>query len=176
MSQFKSQPYSTPIEAMYSPEAPTSPAICIPRVFKNISRRRVMAIFVKLNLGDICRIDMVSRFTQDGEQFLRVFVHLKWSESPDAQNVRQALLQPNGEVKVVYDEPWFWKLRASKSSGIRTTRKRPFPYIQSMTACEPSAEVPENEGRKDVAVKAEEEELEEWPSRLPSGIVTGRDY
>ena len=96
-----------------------------------------MAIFVKLNLGDICRIDMVPRLTEEGEQFLRVFVHLKWSDSTNAQNVRRALLEPNGEVKVVYDEPWFWRLRSSKSLGRRTTRKRPFPYIKSMTAVLP---------------------------------------
>ena len=96
-----------------------------------------MAIFVKLNLGDICRIDMVPRLTEEGEQFLRVFVHLKWSDSTNAQNVRRALLEHNGEVKVVYDEPWFWKLRSSKSAGRRTTRKRPLPYIKSMTAVLP---------------------------------------
>ena len=164
----------TQSEIAYSALEPTAPAICIPRVFSNITERRIKAIFDRLNLGEVCRIDMVSRKNNMGEEFYRVFVHLCWGDSEDANRTRETISMPGGEVKVVYDEPWFWKLRASTSPGRRepsSKRRRPFPYIQSMTASVPSAEVPENEGRKHVAVKA----VEELSSVLQSDIVSARD-
>lgn len=92
----------------------SAPSICIPRVFSNISWGRVKGVFEKLELGEIDRVDMVKKTNDKGEKFQRVFVHFKcWSSADQAQQVRQKLL--NGDqVKIVYDEPWFWKVSMSK--------------------------------------------------------------
>ena len=123
---------------MYSSATPTQPAICIPRVFPNITRRRILAIFNNLGLGDVCRIDMVHRVGQDGSEFYRVFVHLAWFGSETAVNTRRALAA-NEEVKIIYDEPWFWKLRASNSKGPHEKIRRPEPRI---VMAEPSISAP----------------------------------
>ena len=115
-------------ENKYSSPVATSPSICIPRVFPNITERRIAAIFNKLDLGEIVRIDMVKR-TGDQGDFFRVFVHLEWGHSENALTTRTKLLEADGEVKVVYDDPWFWKLRASNSKGRRVRIERPEPYI-----------------------------------------------
>ena len=115
-------------ENKYSSAVATSPAICIPRVFPNITERRIAAIFNKLELGEIVRIDMVKRTGEQGD-FYRVFVHLEWGDSVNALTTRTKLLEDNGEVKVVYDDPWFWKLRASNSKGRRVRIERPEPFI-----------------------------------------------
>lgn len=120
----------------------SSPAICIPRVFMNISEARIAAIFRKLNIGEIQRIDMVPQHNQNGEEYFRVFVHLVWGMSQNALATRERLMEPNGEVKVVYDDPWFWKLRASNSKGRRQRIQRPQPFIDfNTTSTTTSAEV-----------------------------------
>lgn len=129
---------------VYSSAQATSPAICIPRVFNNITERRIAAIFLKLDLGEIVRIDMVPRANDMGEEFYRVFVHIAWSTSANALQTRARLAEPNGEVKVVYDDPWFWKLRASNSKGRRERIQRPEPFI--VQSDEASAPAPANNG------------------------------
>ena len=119
---------TTPSQNTYSSATATSPAICIPRVFPNITERRIAAIFQKLGLGELVRIDMVQRTSETGD-FYRVFIHLAWGNSQNAVTTRAKLEQPNGEVKVVYDDPWFWKLRASNSKGRHVRVARPEPFI-----------------------------------------------
>ena len=134
---------------VYTSAQATSPAICIPRVFKNISERRIAAIFAKLDLGEIVQIDMVPSVNRTGDEFYRVFVHIAWGTSSNALQTRSRLAEPNGEVKIVYDDPWFWKLRASNSKGRRQRIQRPEPFI--MTRDEASAPVSESNG--DVVTK-----------------------
>ena len=123
---------------------PTEPAIVIPRVFKNITQQRILAIFGKLDLGDIVRIDMVPRTNERGEEFWRVFVHLAWAETENGTAVRTKLMAEdgNGEVKIVYDDPWFWKLRASRPAPAKENkhRSRPAPFIKFEPASKSFAE------------------------------------
>jgi len=96
------------------------PSLCIPRVFPNIDERRIRGIFDSLNMGEIARVDIVRRQTDKGEKFNRVFIHWKrWNDSENANQARERLL--NGkEIKIVYDDPWFWKI-----SAYREPAKRP---------------------------------------------------
>ena len=90
----------------------STPSICIPRVFSNIGEARIRRIFDELNMGEIARVDIVFKTTEKGEKFNRVFVHFKsWSTDRNAETARQRLL--NGQdVKIIYDDPWFWKISA----------------------------------------------------------------
>ena len=119
----------------FSDKTPTSPSVCIPRVFKNITEQRILAIFRNLDLGDVVRIDMVPRQNESGEEYWRVFVHLAWGETQNAEAVRAKFAENDGcgEVKIVYDDPWFWKIRASQQKPrVVTTRnrRRPAPFIE----------------------------------------------
>ena len=85
-------------------------SICIPRAFENITEARVVKVFEALNIFDIVRIDMVKRVNEKGEKFQRIFVHIKtWFETADALKARERLLSGK-ELKIVYDDPWFWKV------------------------------------------------------------------
>ena len=109
------------------------PSICIPRVFQNISEGRVIAIFRNLDFGEVEKVDMISKTNAKGETFQRVFVHFKsWSDNEQANQARQMLLSDQ-EVRVVYDDPWFWKLSASKSvrpEARKQRRRRPAPFVE----------------------------------------------
>ena len=96
---------------------PREPSICIPRVFANITEARILAILRNLDLGEVERVDMIRRENANGDKFQRVFIHfVEWYDTTEdgqpnanAIEVRQRLLK-GMEVKVVYDDPWFWKL------------------------------------------------------------------
>lgn len=91
------------------------PSLCIPRVFPNISRERVEAVFRELDIGRVERVDIVVRTGDKGETLKRVFVHLVWNDSENAQKARERLLCGN-DVKIIYEDPWFWKVSANRSS------------------------------------------------------------
>lgn len=88
-------------------------SICIPRVFNNIGWRRIKQVFIDLRWGFIDRVDVIPF-----GKFKRAYVHFapgKWNMRD--RNARTALtsLQNGDEVKVLYDEPWFWKIGISSS-------------------------------------------------------------
>lgn len=91
------------------------PSLCIPRVFSNIPRDRIFQIVDDLGLGRILGIDMVPKVSEKGEKYNRIFIHFTaWSTSKDAEKARQIALS-GGEFKILYDDPYFWKVSASTS-------------------------------------------------------------
>ena len=94
--------------------AETQPSICIPRVFNNITDKKIRQVFDELSLGKISRIDIKERKNEKGEVFNRVYIHFeKWFWNEDAQTARRKLILGK-EIKIIYDKPWFWKVSASK--------------------------------------------------------------
>lgn len=105
------------------------PVLCIPRVYPNISEERIRKIFNDLNMGDLDRVDIISKKNDKGDKFNRVFIHFRhWNNSENANNARERLL--NGkEIKIIYDDPWFWKI-----SAYREIERKPFPHKSRKTA------------------------------------------
>lgn len=88
-------------------------SLCIPRVFVNIDEKRVRAVFEQL-LGKIYRVDIIERANEKGEKYKRVFVHFEyWYNTEEAQKAK-ARLEEGKELKIVYDDPWFWKVSINK--------------------------------------------------------------
>ena len=108
-------------------------SLCIPRVFKNITEKRVRAIFYSLKLGFVERVDMVAKTSPKGEEFWRVFIHFSnWNERNSTAVQMREKLDAGEKIKIVYDDPWFWLI--SKSSAPRPEQyerqsKRPAPFI-----------------------------------------------
>lgn len=90
------------------------PSMCIPRVYPNISEGRIRKIFDELNIGVIERVDIISKTTEKGERFNRVFIHMdRWFHNSNASVARERLLGGK-DIKIIYDDPWFWKVSAYK--------------------------------------------------------------
>jgi hypothetical protein len=92
------------------------PILCIPGVFANIKEERIRRIFGDLNLGDVDQVDIVVPKRPLGAEekenkFNRVFVHIIWNDTPSSVACRKKLLEGK-EVKIIYDEPWFWRVSA----------------------------------------------------------------
>lgn len=88
------------------------PSLCIPRVYPNITEARIRKTFSDLDLGDIERVDIVNKTSEKGDKFNCVFIHFKyWDINENANAARERLL--NGkDIKIIYDDPWFWKISA----------------------------------------------------------------
>ena len=94
-------------------------SLCIPRAFENISEARVRTVFEKLSIFTIDRVDVVLRKNEKGESYKRFFVHIKeWKQTSDAQKAKERLIAGK-ELKIVYDDPWFWKV------GLNTWTPKP---------------------------------------------------
>jgi hypothetical protein len=107
--------------------AESQPSLCIPRVFNNITEARIRQVFDDLGLGKISRIDIKERKNEKGESFKRVYVHFdKWFWNDDAQAARRKLVSGK-EIKIVYDNPWFWKVSASKWAPSSDSQDRGAP-------------------------------------------------
>ena len=103
------------------------PSLCIPRVFPNITEARIRNILTELNMGTIQRVDIVSKMTPKGEKFNRIFIHFNcWASNPNANTARERLL--NGkEIKIIYDDPWFWKISAYRQPVQRQQQQQQVP-------------------------------------------------
>lgn len=109
--------------------SPSTPSLCIPRVFPNITWQRVKDALEDVGLGEIDRVDMVHKKNEKGESFKRVFVHFKrWATTPEATAAREMVL--GGDMfQVTYDDPWFWKIGMSHAEKPerRTATKKTAP-------------------------------------------------
>ena len=128
------------------------PSLCIPRVFKNINEARIRKTITELNMGIIDKIDIIAKTTEKGDTYNRVFIHFKkWFTDGNAAIARERLL--NGkEIKIIYDDPWFWKVSAY------TARPSYKPKIQR-----PKAKFQFDDETEDV----------KQPSLLPNSIHQG---
>lgn len=88
-------------------------SICIPHVFNNIGWRRIKYNFIDLRWGFIDRVDVIPC-----GKFKRAYVHFaagKWNMRDRQARAALTSLQNGDEVKILYDEPWFWKVSISAS-------------------------------------------------------------
>jgi hypothetical protein len=110
--------------------AESQPSLCIPRVFNNIDETRIRRVFEELELGEIRLINVIERKSEKGETFKRVFIHFdKWFWNEDAQTARKKLILGK-EIKIVYDNPWFWKVSACRSTEKNADKKEDDQYKQ----------------------------------------------
>ena len=127
----------------------SEPSICIPRVFSGITWKQVKDTMEQV-LGKACieRVDLIKKTSEDGEPFGRVFIHFRyWPQTEEAQEIRQQLLA-GGSVKIVYDDPWFWKCSMSRVPKPVRERPKPVPYVEFDRVGKPEvlAAVPEGRG------------------------------
>lgn len=98
---------------MSSTIAINEPSIFISHVFPN-KADLVYDTFAELFGAEYVDDVDVVKHDFNGQEICRVYVHFKkWPTTPEFQRLRYRLI--NGDtVKIVYDEPWYWKCVASK--------------------------------------------------------------
>ena len=112
----------------------TEPSICIPRTLNNVTWMQVKNTFeALLGKGTVERVDIVSKSASaEPQPFCRIFVHFRyWPNTPEITAIRDRLVA--GEmIKVVYDNPWFWKCAASRVPKPTKNVPRTAPFVEFM--------------------------------------------
>jgi hypothetical protein len=81
--------------------------LCIPRVNIKTTEKEIRNILDELELGEIKNIELKLTKTKKNKC---AFIHFnKWYNEGNAVIARERLI--NGkDIKVIYDNPWFWKI------------------------------------------------------------------
>ena len=119
--------------AAMSGDAAKGVSLCIPRVFANISWYRIKQVFIALNWGFVERVDVIP---SGGTK--RAFVHFAPGRFT-ATKVLEALCAGK-QVKIVYDEPWYWQVslsRSAKPDEAPERKQRPKVEISAAAAAKP---------------------------------------
>lgn len=155
----------------------STPSLCIPRVFSNITDKRVAYVIREVGLGEIDHIDMVPKTADDGTRFQRVFIHFKsWNSTQSARSARERVLSGK-EIKIVYDDPWFWKLSANRAVS-RTPREdrpprqqRPRPRLVNDDSSV-GDRLPHSQKQHNFRERQQERSREPSPMRSPSSPMS----
>lgn len=133
------------------------PSLCIPRVFNETSENMIYRVFKDLNFGEINRIDIITRRNEKGEPYKRVFIHFRrWYWGDYAETARKKLISGK-EIKVVYSNPWYWKVSANRNE----VRRLDVEEERRKEHMEEIARKKEQERRKKNEEQIEEERLRE---------------
>ena len=92
-----------------------NPILCIPRVFSNITEKKIHSVFNQINIGSVNKIDIVpiasnTYSVNNSNKFNRVFIHFNSWNTTDTAISAMNKLNNGGNIKIIYDEPWFWKI------------------------------------------------------------------
>jgi hypothetical protein len=154
------------------------PSICIPRVFPNITQKRIRDTFDQLDFGTISSVDIVPKQNKDGKKYNIVFVHfLEWNDTSVVMDARERLLAGNS-VKIIYDEPWFWNVSALKDSVPQ--EKKNYKASPVSASASSSINVPTRRIRPTRTISAEEcgaYDYDHYGNLVPySQIVSSRKF
>ena len=85
---------------------PTNLTMCIPRVNNTIPRQYIFQVISSLKIGYIDKIFEYPSKTDASVK--RVIVKFKsWVDNPTSNIIAQRFAN-NKDIKIVYDEPWYW--------------------------------------------------------------------
>jgi hypothetical protein len=88
-------------------------SLYIPRVFKNISGKRIEGIFQSLRIGKVRAVNFTPKVGKHGH-YNSVSVHFDyWYDNVAARNFQQRVTEGK-EARIVYDDPWFWIVQEFK--------------------------------------------------------------
>ena len=84
-------------------------SVFIPRVFANISEKRIANVFYNQNIGEVSKVDLVKRTNDKGDNYNMAFVHFEYLfDSTAAKIFKRDVEDPAVKTKLVYEDPWFW--------------------------------------------------------------------
>lgn len=86
-------------------------SIYIPHVFINITKERICDVFETQEIGNVERIDFISKKGKDGKDYNTAFIHMKcWYNNDCVGNLQSKITTKTSTARIVYDDPWYWNL------------------------------------------------------------------
>lgn len=108
--------------------------VFIPRMFSNISERRIEKVFHDLDIGLVHHTDLVKRTNDKGQTYNMAFVHFQeLYDTESARSFRADVENTEKQAKIVYEDPWFWIVLPfeSKEQPPMIQEQSQSPMIQS---------------------------------------------
>lgn len=94
-------------------QANVPPSLCIPCVDHLVTNDIIRSVIDRLQIGDIKKIDIVP-LKNNNKKLNRVFIHFyNWNKNERVLSIYKILKSGNC-IKVIYNDPWFWKISLSK--------------------------------------------------------------
>ena len=100
-------------------------SLYIPHVFANIGEKKMKEVFESNEIGKVNHIDFVTKIGKDRKVYNTAYVHFDyWYDNIAAKNIQEKLNEGK-EIKIVYDDPWYWKayVNQTKKYGGNGQRK-----------------------------------------------------
>ena len=110
----------------------TEPSICIPRTLNKLTWYEVKTVFEGLfGRGTVERVDIVRDRHDEQSPFCKIFVHMRYwpLNNLEVAEIRDKLIAGE-QIKVVYDQPWFWKCSASRTAKPQRNLPKTTPYVE----------------------------------------------
>ena len=99
------------------------PSLCIPRTFSNINEKMVYDTIVSLQMGQINKVEVIPQMNAKGEKYNKIFIHFDyWFNNENAYKAREYVMTGK-ELKIMYRDPWFWKVSALRLINPKTIHK-----------------------------------------------------
>ena len=119
-------------------------SVYIPRVFSNITEDKIRNIFTKMDIGEVSRVDFISKENSKGDKYYMVFVWFShWNDTNSAaMNLKENIEDPNTQAKFVYDDPWYWILLPNTSKSETSTVDEPANTVQQQPVQQPVQQQP----------------------------------
>ena len=93
-------------------------SLFIPHVYANISSTQIFDTFENLRIGKVKNVDLIPKQGSDGKPYNAAYIHFyNWCDNVAARNFQERVLDPNQEARIVYDDPWFWKVAAYREAA-----------------------------------------------------------
>ena len=83
-------------------------SICIPRVENNLSKEHISNILQKSNL---CKVDLINEIPlRNDPTHKRILMKIRMNRWNEQALTVENRLMTEGNIKFVYDMPWYWKI------------------------------------------------------------------
>jgi phosphoribosylaminoimidazole-succinocarboxamide synthase len=92
------------------------PNMCIPRVNTCVTKELVFETINKYSFGYIEKIDVIKKkgTCKKNDLSNMVFIYFKEWYDNDLANIVKDRLVSGKDIKIIYDDPWYWKISAIK--------------------------------------------------------------
>jgi hypothetical protein len=151
-------------------------SLFIPHVFANVTKERIISVFQDLDLATVKYIDLVPKQDREGKKFNSVYVHFeKWhNDNSAAVRLQQRLEAGELDVRVVYDDPWYWVVLKNNMEKKETSKKTKNnkKYKNNKKTVEADVLVPEREASEASAQVREASVQVREAHKNPTKILT----
>ena len=85
-------------------------SLYIPHVFVNITEKRMFQYFESKQIGKVNHVDFVAKFGKGNKIHHAAYLHFDYWYDTKASQDMQSKLEVGKEVRMYYDEPWYWQI------------------------------------------------------------------